>query len=158
MNSTSVVSCPIFSSLSNIFIAMIFQLSERWHTFTLLFGSDHYCSLLCRMDRCDVRFLNLLHCASWQFVEVQSTRKQNLANSWHVLLHLWVFVRLSARNDHLPKRCSESSLWTRLLQKVVDIYLLQKVEYVAIQAETLGASWDVSWKKQRGFIWEQLET
>lgn len=93
------------------------DLSSYLHSIFLLFWSDHYCSLLYRIKRCDVRLLNLLHLVSWQFIEVQSTGKQNLANSWHILLYLWVFVRLSARNDHPRKRCSERRLWTQSRQK-----------------------------------------
>lgn len=40
-------------------------------------------------------------------------------------------------------------------QVVVDAFcLLQKVEHAAMQVENRGASRDISWKKERGVIWE----
>lgn len=89
----------------------------------LLSGLICYSFLLCRIKRCDVRF-SLWFTVSSQFIEVQSTGKQNLANSWHILLGLWVFVRLSARKGHTQKRCSDRRLWTHFLQKQSDCWYL----------------------------------
>lgn len=58
----------------------------------------------------------------------------------------------------IPEKDAQKDVFEHHLcrnQVVVDAFcLLQKVEHAAMQVENRGASRDISWKKERGVIWE----